>query len=99
MGFALSGTQGETVIESRSTAHRIVFAADRIRQEPRLEHTTRPSLIKKGAVMTVRWPNSALLSAGRCETAFFTNRRRFRLVQPAFDPVSDMERRDRGHAS
>ena len=59
MGFALSGEHGETVIESRGTAHRIVFAADRIRQEPRLEHTTRPSLIKTGAVVTVRWPDSA----------------------------------------
>jgi DNA topoisomerase VI subunit B len=59
MGFALSGEHGETVIESRGTAHRIVFAADRIRQEPRLDHTTRPSLIKTGAMVTVRWPDSA----------------------------------------
>jgi len=44
MGFALSREHGETVIESRGTTHRIVFAVDRVRQEPRLEHTTRPSL-------------------------------------------------------
>jgi hypothetical protein len=31
MGFALTGECGETVIESRGVAHRIVFAADRIR--------------------------------------------------------------------
>jgi DNA topoisomerase VI subunit B len=59
MGFALSGEHGETVIESRGTAHRIVFAADRIRQEPRILHTTTRSFIKNGTSVTVHWPNSA----------------------------------------
>ena len=59
MGFALSGEQGETVIESRGTAHRIVFAAARIRQEPRIQHTTTRSLIKNGTSITVHWPDSA----------------------------------------
>jgi hypothetical protein len=44
MGFALSGERGETLIESRGVAHRIVFAVDRIRQEPRIEPTKGPSL-------------------------------------------------------
>jgi DNA topoisomerase VI subunit B len=59
MGFALSGEHGETVIESRGTAHRIVLAADRIRQEPRISHTTTRSFIKNGTVITVHWPVSA----------------------------------------
>jgi DNA topoisomerase VI subunit B len=59
MGFVLSGELGETVIESRGTAHRIVFDADRIRQEPRILHTTTRSLIKNGTSITVRWPDSA----------------------------------------
>ena len=59
MGFALSGEHGETVIESRGTAHRIVFAADRIRQEPRIVHTTTRSLIKNGTSITAQWPESA----------------------------------------
>ena len=63
MGFALSGEHGETVIESRGTAHRIVFAADRIRQEPRIVHTTTRSFIKNGTSVTVHWPDSALLNS------------------------------------
>jgi len=59
MGFALSGEHGETVIESRGTAHRIVFAADRIRQEPQIRHMTTRSLIKNGTSVTVHWPDSA----------------------------------------
>ena len=63
MGFALSGEHGETVIESRGTAHRIFFAADRIRQEPRIVHTTTRSFIKNGTSVTVHWPDSALLNS------------------------------------
>jgi len=59
MGFALSGERGETVIESRGVANHIVFAADRIRQEPRIDRTGTPSLVKKGTSVTVRWPESA----------------------------------------
>ena len=59
MGFALTGERGETVIESQGVAHRIAFAADRIRQEPRIEHITGPSLVKTGTSVTVGWPNSA----------------------------------------
>jgi transposase-like protein len=53
------GERGETLIESRGVAHRIVFAVDRIRQEPRIERTKGPSLIKSGTSVTVHWPNSA----------------------------------------
>ena len=34
MPFALDGGRGETVIQSAGQVHRIVFAVDRIRQEP-----------------------------------------------------------------
>jgi DNA topoisomerase VI subunit B len=59
MGFALSGEHGETMIESRGVAHRIVFCADQIRQEPRIDRTESESLVKNGASITVRWPESA----------------------------------------
>src|SRR5260370_4926234 len=36
MGFALTGTEAETVIESRGARHRIAFAADQVRQEPKI---------------------------------------------------------------
>jgi DNA topoisomerase VI subunit B len=59
MGFALTGEHGETLIESQGLAQRIVFAADRIRQEPRIVRTTEPSLVKSGTSVMVRWPHSA----------------------------------------
>jgi hypothetical protein len=37
MPFALDGERGETVIEAGGAAHRIAFAVDRIRQEPKIE--------------------------------------------------------------
>jgi DNA topoisomerase VI subunit B len=59
MGFALSGERGETIIESRGIRHQIVFAVDRIRQQPRIERTKSPSSVKKGTAITVVWPESA----------------------------------------
>lgn len=59
MPFALSGTGGETVIEARSIAHRIVFTVDHVRQEPRIEHTQCLSDVKNGTKITAQWPVSA----------------------------------------
>ncbi len=59
MPFALDSERGETVIESRGVAHRIMFAVDRIRQQPRIAHVQEPSSVKIGARITVRWPDSA----------------------------------------
>jgi DNA topoisomerase VI subunit B len=70
MGFALSGEHGETMIESRGTAHRIVFAADRIRQEPRISHTTTRSFIENGTSITVHWPDSACSILTEARTRF-----------------------------
>jgi DNA topoisomerase VI subunit B len=47
----------ETVIEAKGIAHQIKFAVDHIRQEPRIEHTTRPSLIVSGTRITVEMPH------------------------------------------
>jgi DNA topoisomerase VI subunit B len=67
MGFALSGERGETIIESRGTAHRLGFGVDQIRQEPRIEHKPEPSAVKNGTSITLRWPDSAcsILSEAR----------------------------------
>jgi DNA topoisomerase VI subunit B len=70
MGFALSGERGETVIESKGTAHRIVFAADRIRQEPRIVHTTARSFRKNGTSITAHWPDSACSILGEVRARF-----------------------------
>ena len=59
MGFALTGERGETIIQSRGTRHHIVFAVDRIRQQPRIERTESRSSVKIGTAITVAWPESA----------------------------------------
>jgi DNA topoisomerase VI subunit B len=59
MPFALDGGRGETVIQSAGQVHRIVFAVDRIRQEPRIDRANGPSPIKNGTSVTVSWPDSA----------------------------------------
>jgi DNA topoisomerase VI subunit B len=58
MPFALDGTTGRTVIESRGVCHDITFTIDPIRREPKIEHTTEPSLVKNGTRITVHLPNS-----------------------------------------
>jgi DNA topoisomerase VI subunit B len=59
MPFALSGTKGETVIEARGIAHRIIFTVDHVRQEPRITHTQGPSDVRNGTRITAQWPASA----------------------------------------
>jgi DNA topoisomerase VI subunit B len=59
MPFALDGTLGQVSIESRGVAHRIGFAVDQLRQEPRIDHETVPSEVKIGTAVTVRWADSA----------------------------------------
>ena len=48
MPYVLDGERGETVIESRGVAHRVVFTVDPLRQTPRLEHVKGPSAVKIG---------------------------------------------------
>ena len=63
MPFALADDRGErrgeTIIESRSVEHRIVFGVDPVRQAPKISHGTAPSVVKKGTRVTVRWPSTA----------------------------------------
>jgi DNA topoisomerase VI subunit B len=47
---------GETVIEAHGVAHHIRFSVDHIRQEPRIEHVTRPSAVVYGTRITVDLP-------------------------------------------
>ena len=59
MPYVLDGQRGETLIESHGVAHNIVFTVDPLRQTPRVEHTKKPSAVKNGTKVTVRWPNRA----------------------------------------
>lgn len=59
MPFALDGASGETVIEAQGVQHRITFAVDHIRQEPKITRTNGPSLVQNGTRITLLWPSSA----------------------------------------
>jgi hypothetical protein len=58
MPFALDGSTGRTVIESRGICHDIVFTIDPIRREPKIEHTTEASLVKNGTRIAVYLPET-----------------------------------------
>jgi DNA topoisomerase VI subunit B len=47
---------GETIIEAHGIAHRIVFGVDHIKDEPKIEHTTKRSAVKSGTRITVTLP-------------------------------------------
>ena len=63
MPYALDGDRGTVEIVSRGVAHEIVFAVDRIRQEPRIRHTPTAASVKNGTSITVSWPDSAKAAA------------------------------------
>jgi DNA topoisomerase VI subunit B len=61
MGYVLNEALGEdafgeTVIQSHGTAHRIRFAVDHIKQEPKIEHTTKRSRVLNGTRVSVQLP-------------------------------------------
>jgi DNA topoisomerase VI subunit B len=61
MSYVLDGRGedacGETVIEARGVAHHIRFSVDHIRQEPQIEHVTKPSVVTSGTKVTVTLPD------------------------------------------
>jgi DNA topoisomerase VI subunit B len=70
MPFALDGTEGETLIESRGTAHRISFKVDQVRQEPKIKHIRDVSTVRKGTRITVRWPLCACSKLDQAKAHF-----------------------------
>ena len=59
MPFVLDGNAGRVEIESLGVHNKILFAIDRIAQEPKAEIVREPSLVKNGTIVRLRWPNSA----------------------------------------
>jgi DNA topoisomerase VI subunit B len=79
MPFALTEGEaqrvGETVIESRGTAHRLVFTGDPVRRTPKVSHDKAPSSVKTGTRVTLRWPQTA------CHALVTAHPRFLRMVQ------------------
>ena len=80
MPFALDGSRGITVIEAYGLAHRIIFEMDPVRREPKVLREISPSLVQNGTRVTVRWPDSAKLSAGGRRRPICTNGRQLHNV-------------------
>ena len=59
MGFALSQSRSETIIESRGVRHTIAVDFDPVRRVPRVERAQAPSTVKNGVRVRVAWPDSA----------------------------------------
>ena len=47
---------GETIIEAHGIAHHIRFSVDHIKQEPQIDHVTKPSTVVCGTRITVNLP-------------------------------------------
>lgn len=47
---------GKTIIEAHGLAHHIAFAVDHVKQEPKIEHSTKPSSVVRGTKVTVKLP-------------------------------------------
>jgi len=83
MPFALDSGRGETIIDSRGTEHRIVFAADQVRQEPKIEHHTAPSqIVRNGTSVTVRWPSTASVYLGNARRRFLQMTTEYAFLNP-----------------
>ncbi len=59
MPFVLSGENGRAEVDANGQRHAIGFRVDRIRQEPVVDLTIEPSIVKNGTVVRVLWPHSA----------------------------------------
>jgi hypothetical protein len=82
MPFALDGTEGETLIEARGLAHRIIFAVDHVRQEPKIEHVQATSVVKNGTRITAPWPVSARSKPADVKQRFLQIAQGFGWVNP-----------------
>ena len=59
MGYVLQEGEdaaSETIIEAHGVAHHILFSVDHIKQEPKIEHTTKASSVIEGTKITVNLP-------------------------------------------
>jgi len=69
--FVLDSNAGHLTIIARGTRHEITVKADRIRQEPTIDHRqTAAKGGKNGTVITVRWPDSACSILDSAKTHF-----------------------------
>ena len=59
MPFVLDGNAGMVEVESLGLHYKILFAIDRIAQEPKAEIVRGTSLVRNGTIVRLHWPDSA----------------------------------------
>jgi DNA topoisomerase VI subunit B len=91
MPFAVDGSKGETLIESRGIAHRITFRVDHVRQEPKIEHSKTDSDVRIGTRVTVFWPVSARSKLADAKARFLQIAQGFAWLNPHLTLVVDWE--------
>jgi DNA topoisomerase VI subunit B len=91
MPFALDGTMGETWVESRGLCHRIRFAVDHVRQEPRITIDPKTSNVKTGTRVVVRWPDSTSSKLADAKSRFLQMAQSFGWLNPHLSIEIDWE--------
>lgn len=92
MGFVLDGEVGETTIESRGALYHIAFRADPIRQQPKIDPPVRkPSEVKIGTKITVRWPHYARSILNDAKARFLLLAQGFGWFNPHLDLTVDWD--------
>ena len=82
MPYALDGNRGVTVVESRGTAHRIVFEIDRVRRTPRILRESRSSDVRNGTRITLYWPPKACALLEDARSQFVQITRAYAVFNP-----------------
>jgi hypothetical protein len=72
MGYVLDRENGGdraavTIIEASGVAHRVEFRVDHVNNQPRIIHTTAPSMVVVGTRFTIRWPATNLFERAECQ--------------------------------
>jgi DNA topoisomerase VI subunit B len=64
MPFCLDGSMGRVRIDANGVSHLIGFSVDHLRQEPVITHEIVRMATAASTMITVFWPDSALLNPG-----------------------------------
>ena len=71
--FVLDGERGRVLIDTQGIRHEIVFGVDVLRQQPAIEYTTNPGLVRTGTSVAIEWPDFSTLDPDRSQDPVLTD--------------------------
>jgi DNA topoisomerase VI subunit B len=80
--FVANGKLGQVEISAHSTIHYIEVRLDPIAQQPKINYTTKPCLVKTGTFTKIHWPEIASYQGGAITTRFYNLVENFSLLNP-----------------